>query len=111
MRPETRQALADVRAAGSETIERAHLGWSDDRTLALAIERLLMIVGEGLVRVRSLEANILEDLTDGHRFIGMRNLLVHGYDDLDPSRIDEAIRFNLPALIAEINHQLGDSEP
>jgi len=33
----------------------------------------------------------------------MRNILVHGYDELDPVRIEDAIRTNIPMLISEID--------
>ena len=50
---------------------------------SLAVERLLMTIGEALVRIRSFEPDILEELTDATKIIGMRNVLVHGYDNLD----------------------------
>ena len=108
MRPETRQALADARASALEAVGLAGLNWAEDRTRALAIERLLMIVGEALVRIRGLEPEALESVSDAHRFIGMQNVLVHGYDALDPARIGEAIRTNIPGMIEEIDRLLGD---
>jgi uncharacterized protein with HEPN domain len=107
MRSETRAGLADARAAAEEVFGLATPDWQESRTVGLAIERLLMIVGEGLSRVRQNEPSILDAVTDSHKIIGMRNLLVHGYDDIDPERIQDAIDLNLPRLIAELDALLG----
>lgn len=107
MRPETRQNLADARAAAEEVLEIATSGWQEDRTAALAIERLLMIVGEALVRIREGESSLLEQITDSHKVIGMRNVLVHGYDALDPERVRDAIEMSVPKLIEELEALLS----
>jgi uncharacterized protein with HEPN domain len=103
MRPETRESLADARAAAGEVTALAAPGWQEDRTKALAIERLLMIVGEAFVRVRSSEESVLNQVADAHKIIGMRNVLVHGYDALDLARIQDAIDHSLPRLIEELD--------
>ena len=87
MRLETRQSLQDALQAAEEVVRIASSGWHQDRILGLAVERLLMIVGEAFVRIRSSEESVLEEVTDAHKVIGMRNVLVHGYDSLDSSRI------------------------
>ncbi len=108
MRPETLQNLADARAAADEVRQVAVAGWQEDRILALAVERLLMIIGEAFVRIRASEPHALDQIADAPKIIGMRNVLVHGYDALDPARIQEAIALSLPELIANIDAALGD---
>ena len=51
MRPETKIALNDALAAAEEVIEIGATGL-DDRITGLAVERLLLIGGEAMVRVR-----------------------------------------------------------
>lgn len=107
MQPETRQNLTDAKAAAEEVLLIAESGWWESRTVALAIERLLMILGEALVRIRASEESVLSKVSDAHKVIGMRNVLVHGYDAIDSARLQDAIDHNLPKLIAEIDTLLG----
>jgi uncharacterized protein with HEPN domain len=107
MRLETRQSLADALDAAEEVIRMAVPGWQEDRILALAVERLLMIIGEALARIRASEEIVLDDVTDAHKVIGMRNVLVHGYDSINASRLQDAIERSLPRLIQEIQSLLG----
>ena len=106
MRPETLQILLDALGAAEEVVRIAVPGWHEERIAALAIERLLMIVGEAFVRIRSSEEIVLDEVTDSYKIIGMRNVLVHGYDALDQSRIQDAIERSLPMLITEIESLL-----
>lgn len=107
MRPETRQNLGDAKSAAEEVLRIAVSGWAQDRTVSLAVERLLMIVGEAFVRIRSSEPAVLDQVSDAHKVIGMRNVLVHGYDALDPARIQDAIEKSIPQLIREIDSLFG----
>lgn len=107
MRPETRQSLTDAKAAAEEVTTLATPSWQEDRTKALAIERLLMIVGEAFVRIRSSKEGMLEQITDAYKIIGMRNVLVHGYDALDPARVQDAIEQSLPKLNRELDGLLS----
>lgn len=103
MRLETRQNLADARNAAEEIGRIAEGEWQEDRKTALAVERLLMIIGEALARIRSTEPYVLEAIGDAHKVIGLRNVLVHGYDALDPARIRSAVDESLPELIADLD--------
>lgn len=108
MRPDTRQNLADARSAAEEVLKIAVNDWAHNRTVALAVERLLMIIGEAFVRIRSSEPLVLEQFPDAHKLIGMRNVLVHGYDALDTKRIQVAIEQSIPQLLREIDAYLGE---
>jgi len=106
MRLETRQSLLDIREAVQEIQSIAASG-ELSRTEWLAVERLLMIVGECLIRVRHFEPDVLDEITDAMQIIGLRNVLVHGYDSVDQSRLDDAVRKNLPVLLAEVSALIG----
>lgn len=108
MRPESRQCFADARASAIEAMTLSRDNWRDDRITSLAIERLLMTIGEAFVRLRSIEPALLEQVTDASKIIGMRNVLVHGYDAIDSRRIEDALRESLPILVAEIGKLVGD---
>jgi uncharacterized protein YutE (UPF0331/DUF86 family) len=44
------------------------------------------------------------------RVIAFRNMLVHGYDNLDHEVVWEVIRGHLPRLLAEVVSLLGELE-
>lgn len=54
-----------------------------DRGLQLIIERLFEVIGEALYRLRNLDEAIFDQIENGHRIVGTRNLLAHGYDIVD----------------------------
>lgn len=55
----------------------------NDRGLQLIIERLFEVIGEALYRLRNLDELAFEQIENGQRIIGTRNLLAHGYDVVD----------------------------
>lgn len=107
MQPETRRNLADALAAAEHVLRLAVPGWQDDETASLAIERLLTILGEAFLRVRDSDKVVLDQISDAHAVIGMRNVIVHGYDAIDTQRIQLAIDHGLPKVIAELEDLLG----
>jgi len=84
---------------------RADLGAS--RILSLAIVRLLEILGEAAGRVP-------EDVRQAHatipwsQIIGMRNRLIHGYDQVDLDIVWAVITSDLPALVAQLGQITAD---
>ena len=74
----------------------------EDRGLQLIIERLFEVLGEALYRIRNLNESAFNQLTDGHRIIGTRNLLAHGYDIVDHEILWAAIQSNIDTLVTEL---------
>ena len=48
-----------------------------------------MIIGESLVRIRSYEPNLLEEIPDAQAIIGFLNVLVHAFDATDSEAVFE----------------------
>lgn len=107
MRTETRAHLADAREAAAEIREIGSEAHLESRRDALAIQRLFEIVGEALVRIREDEPHILDSITDAYAIIGMRNVIAHGYDAIDPRRIAATIKERVPALVDELDKLLA----
>tara|TARA_B110001469_G_C9616927_1_gene307238 strand:- start:142 stop:477 length:336 start_codon:yes stop_codon:yes gene_type:complete len=78
-----------------------------DRGLQLIMERLFEVLGEALQRLRNLDEDTFDKISDGHRIIGTRNLLAHGYDIVDHLILWDAIRLSLPKLEEELISLLG----
>lgn len=105
MQPKVQQYLLDI-ASSCREIASFVGGDPDvilrDRKTALAVERLLLVIGEALARIRDTDATILAAISGWHGIIGMRNVIVHGYDTIVASRLRDAIRDDLPRLLSEV---------
>ena len=77
-----------------------------DRTLNLALVRLLEIVGEAAARVsaRTREQHVDIPWPD---IVALRNRLIHGYDEVDFDILWDIVRHDLPDLIAKLERLLS----
>lgn len=78
-----------------------------DRVLALAMVRLLEVIGEAATRVsngmRSQHPTI-----PWSQIVSLRNRLIHGYDSVDLSIVMAIIRDDIPHLYRELDTILED---
>jgi uncharacterized protein with HEPN domain len=72
------------------------------RILSLAIVRLLEIVGEAAGRVPD-DARQAHPKIPWSQIIGMRNRLIHGYDQVDLDIVWVVVTSDLPALVAQLD--------
>jgi uncharacterized protein with HEPN domain len=79
--------------------ERSDL--DSDRTLELALVRLLEIVGEAAAHVSQATRAKLPAIPWAS-IVGLRNRLIHGYDAVDLDVLWEIARHDLPPLIREL---------
>lgn len=77
-----------------------------DRTLELALTRLVEIVGEAASRVSKDERALFPEIP-WVDIVGMRNRLVHGYMEIDTEALWSTIEVDLPALILLLEAALG----
>ncbi|MEM6423797.1 MAG: HepT-like ribonuclease domain-containing protein [Cyanobacteria bacterium P01_D01_bin.128] len=68
-----------------------------DERLALAIVRLIEILGEAASRV-SKETQLRQSEIPWKEIIGMRNRIVHAYFDIDYDIVWETAKSNIPSL-------------
>jgi uncharacterized protein with HEPN domain len=70
----------------------------DDIVLRSAVERQFEIVGEALARLARVDEKTAQLIPDLRRIIAFRNILVHGYAEIDHSRVWLVIEKHLPKL-------------
>ena len=70
-----------------------------DRLLALAVVRLLEIIGEAAARV-PVEERALRPEVPWSSIVGLRNRLIHGYDDVDHDIVWAIVTTDIPAAHA-----------
>ncbi len=100
-------AYAREAVALSSVKHRADL--DSDRTLNLALARLLEIIGEAASRVPP-EARLLYPGIPWPEMVGLRNRLIHGYDSVDFDILWRIIIDDLPPLIAALEGILRSEE-
>lgn len=81
---------------------------ANDLMLRSATERQFEIIGEALNRLHKLAPHVAERITDYSRIIGLRNVLIHGYDTIKLDLIWTIIRTNLPTLRSEAQSLLDE---
>jgi uncharacterized protein with HEPN domain len=72
-----------------------------DRTLQWATDRGFNIIGEAARKVSN-ATKAAHPAIDWRRIVGLRNIVVHDYDEVDYARHWAVIQNDLPTLIAEL---------
>ena len=80
-----------------------------DRQLALALVRLMEIVGEAAGRVTA-DVRARHDHIPWADIVGLRNRLIHGYDSVDLDILWDILVLDLPPLAEQLRKVLADLE-
>lgn len=102
MQPDPKKYIQDAQIACHElqqfTRDKSLENLESDRGLQLIVEREFEILGEALNRLRQFDAEAFETITNGHRIIGTRNILAHGYDIVEHVILWDALKQDVPLL-------------
>lgn len=74
--------------------------YEKNRQLQQAVERNLEIIGEATKRILEIDTSI--NISNARKIVGVRNRIIHGYDDIDNTEIWSIIINSLPVLKQEI---------
>ena len=83
-------------------VGRSRAGLESDRVLALAVVRLLEIIGEAASRIPAEERASRPEIP-WPAIVGLRNRLIHGYDDVDLDIVWAIVSTDLPALLSRLS--------
>lgn len=75
--------------------------FKSDIILQRAIERDLEIIGEAIRKILEIDSSI--EISSSKNIIGLRNIISHAYDSVEPEMIWGIIQKNIPILSNEIN--------
>ena len=113
MKPRSRSYLRDALENAVRIIDsvsgRSLRDYEDDIRLRHQIEREFMIIGEALDRLDKLEPQLAVRITDFRGYIGLRNVLNHGYPDVDHPTMWRTIKAELPTLVRELEDLLAEA--
>jgi uncharacterized protein with HEPN domain len=112
MQLEARKYLEDIKQAIEELNEfvsgRTYANYESDALLRAGVERKFLVIGEALSQLLRQAPNTAEGVTDYRRIIAFRNILIHGYSEVDDLIVWDIIASKLPTLQREIRELLNE---
>ncbi len=81
--------------------------FQSDIILQRAVERDLEIIGEAIRKIIEMDSTI--NISSAKNIIGLRNIISHAYDSVEPEMIWGIIQNNIPVLSEEVNKMIGES--
>jgi uncharacterized protein with HEPN domain len=110
MRLESKKYLFDILQAAKRVAEftrnRVFSDYESDALLRAAVERQFEIIGEALRRLAKEDAATIALISEHARVIAFRNILVHGYADVDDRIVWDIAHSKLPTLLLEVESLL-----
>jgi uncharacterized protein with HEPN domain len=110
MQPEVQKYLHDLSAAcdliASFVADKILDDYRADAQLRSAVERQFIVVGEALQQAVRLDASIANTVIETRRIVNFRNVLVHGYAQVDHDTVWGVIEKDLPSLRRQVDSLL-----
>jgi len=104
--------LWDVQQAATLLTEfvsgKSFAQYEADAMLRSAVERQFEIIGEAMSQLARLDPETVRRISNYPRIIGFRNILIHGYAEVQNERVWATIRDDVPILIAEVSDLLTE---
>jgi uncharacterized protein with HEPN domain len=91
-----------------DTAGMTFAGFAADRRTRQLVERNFATIGEAVNRIRRRDPEVVERISSYNDIIGLRNVVIHGYDDINYDAIWEAVQESLPVLLTEVEQLLGE---
>lgn len=112
MRLEARKYLYDIQRAvlllREFTASKTFVDYERDAMLRAAVERKFEIIGEAVAQLAKVDEVVVARISEYQHIIAFRNVLIHGYADVDDRLVWEVLETNLPALEREIEFLLEE---
>jgi len=90
------------------TASRSAADYQSDRMLRLAVERLFIIIGEAVSRLRVADPNTASRILDAVQIVAFRNQLVHNYPTINDDEVWAIIQHDVPLLLADVRRLLSE---
>ena len=115
MRIESKKYLYDVTRAAKLALGfiagKTFADYGADPMLRSAVERQLEIVGEALAQLARTDSAAASQIGEYQRIIAFRNILIHGYAEIDHRIVWNVLELKLPVVLREASCLLGDEDP
>ncbi len=111
MRIESKKYLYDIVQAAKQALEfiagKTFADYSVNIMLRSAVERQLEIVGEALAQLARTDPATASQIGEYQRIIAFRNILIHGYAEIDHRIVWSVLEIKLPVVLRQANSLLG----
>ena len=104
-----RHMLDHAREAVSMVGGKTRADLDTDRQLNLALVRLLEIIGEAAGRISKEDRDLYSNIP-WPEIVGLRNRLIHGYDEVDFDILWQIVTRDLPPLIKNLEKLVEDKK-
>lgn len=112
MRPEAGKYLYDIKQAAeliaTFTAGNTFADYEQEAMLKAAVEREFEIIGEAPGQLAKLDEKVAARITEYRRIIAFRNILIHGYAQVDDRLVWDIVENKLPALRQEVDTLLTE---
>jgi len=81
--------------------------YATDNMLSAAVEREFEIIGEALGQLARLDEGLAAGTSEHRAIVAFRNILIHGYAEVDDRLVWDVVETKLPVLIREIDGLIG----
>jgi uncharacterized protein with HEPN domain len=114
MKLEVRKYLYDIQRAAdllrTFTDRKTLADYVNDAMLRSAVERQFEIIGEATTNLAKVDEATAGRISHYQRIIAFRNLLIHGYADVDDRLVWDVIETNLWTLSREVDALLKEAD-
>jgi uncharacterized protein with HEPN domain len=115
MRLESKKYLYDIARAAASALSfvsgKSFANYAADAMLCSAVERQLEIVGEALAQLARTDPATASKISEYQRIIAFRNILIHGYAEIDHRIVWNVLELKLPVLRHEAEALLSAEQP
>lgn len=112
MLPKSEKLCLDILTAIEEIqdflSEASQETFTQSRLQQVAVERELEIIGEALKRLERMDEPLFDQIDNGRKIIGMRNVLAHGYDVIDYRILWSTVTYDIDPLLRQIECLLNE---
>lgn len=106
MQLEVKKLLFDVQQAAEKITKfvsgKTFTDYEVDDLLISGVERQFEIMGEALNQLSKIDAGIAAQISDYKQIIAFRNILIHGYANIDNRLVWNIVENKLPVLLQQV---------
>ena len=112
MHADSRKFLWDAQTAAQRvarfTQQKTFEDYDRDDFLRAAVERQFEVIGEAFSKLRRVDPETATEIADLPRIIAFRNVLIHGYADVDNLLVWGVVEGKLGALLSTLERLLAE---
>ena len=112
MRLESKKYLFDILQAAKKLQQfsqhKAFPDYEADALLRSAVERQFEIIGEALRKLAKKDPETAGRIAEYERIISFRNILIHGYAEIDDRLVWDILQSKLPNLLKQVQSLLDE---